>query len=279
MLPAVQQPPLGPQVTPRGFRVTGVQVDSAGFLHVRVVIGRELYERARIAGGALQLGLSLAGASGPSRFLSPGALPLSQATLLGQGADQVGVEYRLPWSGRDTTGRPISGPVAASGTAQLVATQGTQQGVLADAGAFSVAPPPSRPASSGLQPLAAMYVGQAGALVIELVVSRSLYDSVRTDPGAAIVRDLRLSNAARQVRAISRDSVPLVKAKVSEPVSGGGGVELQFIVPWDGKDDAGNSMGDAVTVQALFGLMTHSNGLPVVVVWAKWRTRLTVAAP
>jgi len=194
---------------------------------------------------------------------------------VGENADQVGVEYRLPLSGSDTTGHQmISGPVAASGTAQMVVTQGAQPVVLADAGAFSVTPQPSRPAAGALQPLAALYVGPARALVIELVVSRSLYDSVRTDPGAAIVRDLRLTNVARQVRLIPRDSVPLDKVKVLEPVGDSGTVELQFLVPWDGMDDAGTTMGDAVTLQALFGLMTHSNGVPVVLGWAKWKTRV-----
>ena len=253
--------------------MTGVQIDSAGFVHVRVAIGRELYERARTAGGALQLGLSLAGARGGARLLNAVVLPLSEATVLGQDADQVGVEYRVPWNSRDSTGQPIAGPVAASGTAQLVATQGGVQGVIADAGVVQVTPEPSRPASA-LRPRSALFIGPANALVIELLVRRTLYDSLQSDTAAAIVRDLRISNLTGQVRAISRDSVPLVQAKRFEPAADSGSVGLQFLVPWDGKDDAGNDMGDTVTVQALFGLQIHDNGQPLLVGEARWKARV-----
>lgn len=279
VLPAVQEPPPGPPVNPRGFRVAGIQPDAAGFVRVRIVMGRELYENARRTAGALQLGLMLAGRGAVARSLNPALLPLDLATVLGESATQVVVEYRVPWDGRDSSGTTVTGPVTATGTAQVVSTEGPQPGVLADAGGFRVAPEPVRAVSRAVRPQSIVYVaGQPGALEVKLVASQSAFTGVQNDSAGGIVRAFRINNLTGQTRIIPGDTTWLRDTRMFAISADSESVGLAFSVPWDGNDDAGTPMGDVVTVQATFSLLRHDARQPILLGDITWKTRVRLAA-
>jgi len=279
-LPAVLDIPRGPPVNPRGFRVEGIQIDSAGFVRVRIVMGRELYETARRTAGAVQLGLMLVGRGALAQSFNPALLPLDQATVLGESATQVAVEYRVPWHGRDSSGTPVAGPVTATGTAQVVSTEGQQPGVLADAGSVQVTPEPIRPVPRAVRPRSIVYIGgQPGALEIELVVNRPVFTAVLSDSAGGVVREFRINNLTSQTRIIPSDTIRLRDLSVFEMAADTTSVGLRFSVPWDGKDDSGAPMGDVVTVQARFSLLRHDDGQPMLQGDVRWKTRVRLVAP
>jgi hypothetical protein len=243
-------------------------------------MGRELYETARRTSGALQLGLMLAGRAAVARSFNPALLPLDQATVLGENATQVAVEYRVPWDRRDSSGTPAAGPVTATGTAQVVSTEGQQQGVLADAGTVQVIPELNRPVVRAVAPRSISYTsGAAGALDVALVVSRPLFNGVQSDSAAGIVREFRINNLTRQTRVIPSDTTRLRDVRVVAMPTDTESVGLEFSVPWDGNDAAGMPMGDVVTVQAQFSLLRHNNGQALLLGNITWKTRVRLVTP